>query len=98
MSRGRARRGLSGRSPRTTDPATEGTGGPAPSLPLISNVPGEVARAELVACADYWRRHVRAPVQFAAGLQALHALGCDAFVEIGPGATLIGLGQRNVPG
>jgi acyl transferase domain-containing protein/acyl carrier protein len=70
----------------------------APHLPLISNVTGDVATAGLVACADYWRRHVRAPVRFAAGMQALHGLGCEAFVEIGPGATLIGLGQRNVPG
>jgi acyl transferase domain-containing protein/acyl carrier protein len=70
----------------------------APSIPLISNVTGEVATAELVARPDYWRRHVRAPVQFAAGMQALHTLGCEAFLEIGPGATLIGLGQRNMPG
>ena len=70
----------------------------APSIPLISNVTGEIATAELVACPDYWRRHVRAPVRFAAGMQALHALGCEAFIEIGPGATLIGLGPRNVSG
>ena len=70
----------------------------APRLPLISNVTGEVAPAQLVADADYWRRHVRAPVRFAAGMQALRALGCETFVEIGPGATLIGLGQRCIPG
>ena len=70
----------------------------APRIPLISNVTGEVAPAETIARSDYWRRHVRAPVQFAAGMQALHALGCEAFVEIGPGATLIGLGQHSVRG
>ncbi|HEX7843260.1 MAG TPA: SDR family NAD(P)-dependent oxidoreductase [Kofleriaceae bacterium] len=70
----------------------------APRIPLISNVTGEVAPAEVVARADYWRRHVRAPVRFAAGMRALEALGCEAFVEIGPGATLIGLGQRCLPG
>ncbi|HEX8112639.1 MAG TPA: beta-ketoacyl synthase N-terminal-like domain-containing protein, partial [Kofleriaceae bacterium] len=70
----------------------------APRIPLISNVTGEVAPAEVVARADYWRRHVRAPVRFAAGVRALQALGCEAFVEIGPGATLIGLGQRCLPG
>lgn len=70
----------------------------APRIPLISNVTGEVASAEVIARAEYWRRHVRAPVRFSAGMQALHALGCEAFVEIGPGATLIGLGQRCIPG
>jgi acyl transferase domain-containing protein/acyl carrier protein len=70
----------------------------APRLPLVSNVTGEVAPGEVVARADYWRRHVRAPVRFAAGMQALHALGCEAFVEIGPGASLIGLGQRTIVG
>ena len=70
----------------------------APRIPLISNVTGEVASAELVSRAAYWRQHVRAPVRFAAGMRALHALGCEAFVEIGPGATLIGLAQRSLSG
>ncbi|HET7503188.1 MAG TPA: SDR family NAD(P)-dependent oxidoreductase [Kofleriaceae bacterium] len=70
----------------------------APNIPLISNVTGEVAAGAAIARAEYWRRHVRAPVRFSAGIQALEALGCEAFVEIGPGATLIGLGQRCIPG
>ncbi|HEX2685090.1 MAG TPA: beta-ketoacyl synthase N-terminal-like domain-containing protein, partial [Kofleriaceae bacterium] len=70
----------------------------APRISLVSNVTGEIAPAEVVACAAYWRRHVRAPVRFLAGMRALQALGCEAFIEIGPGATLIGLGQRCLPG
>jgi acyl transferase domain-containing protein/acyl carrier protein len=70
----------------------------APRVSLVSNLTGEVAPAEVVARAAYWRRHVREPVRFSAGMRALQALGCEAFVEIGPGATLIGLGQRCLPG
>jgi len=54
--------------------------------------------AEVVARAEYWRRHVREPVRFSSGMRALQALGCEAFVEIGPGASLVGLGQRCLPG
>jgi acyl transferase domain-containing protein len=66
-------------------------------IPLVSNVTGAVARPELVSRAEYWPMHAREPVRFAAGMQALRALGCEAFVEIGPGATLIALGQRCIP-
>jgi acyl transferase domain-containing protein/acyl carrier protein len=70
----------------------------APRVPMISNVTGEIVPGEVVVRAEYWRRHVRAPVRFSAGMRALQALGCEVFVEIGPGATLIGLGQRCLPG
>ncbi len=44
--------------------------------------------------ADYWCRHVREPVAFDSGMQALARTNCDACVEIGPSPTLIGLGQQ----
>jgi len=47
-----------------------------PRIEIISNVTGAVAGAE-IATADYWVKHVRAPVRFAAGMQALHSRGCD---------------------
>jgi myxalamid-type polyketide synthase MxaB len=59
-------------------------------LPLISNLTGgAIDRLG----PDYWRRHARAPVRFADGIGALLELGCDTFVEIGPGSTLCGLGR-----
>ncbi|TSC24492.1 type I polyketide synthase [Corallococcus sp. Z5C101001] len=67
-----------------------------PTLPLISNVTGGLAGDE-VATADYWCRHVLAPVDFAQGMRTLHAEGCGVFVEIGPKATLLGLGRDCVP-
>src|SRR5207248_657392 len=44
----------------------------------------------------YWRQHAREAVRFAAGVQTLAELGCDAFLEIGPDPILIGLGQRSI--
>ncbi len=68
----------------------------APQLQVISNVTGALAHEELTT-ADYWCRHLREPVQFAQGMATLAQLGIDTFVETGPKATLIGLGQQNLP-
>ncbi|WP_157746977.1 type I polyketide synthase [Micromonospora rifamycinica] len=59
-----------------------------PVLPIVSNVTGRPAEGY---DADYWARHVRQPVRFGAGVEALRDLGADVFVEIGPGRTLTGL-------
>ena len=66
-----------------------------PRLKLISNLTGAVAEAGLVTTAGYWRRQARQPVRFAAGMQALSELGVDLFVEVGPKATLLGLGKQS---
>ena len=64
-----------------------------PRIGIISNVTGKRAGADEIGQAAYWRRHVRATVQFASGMQALAAEGAAVFLEIGPTATLLGLGQ-----
>src|SRR5687767_10879181 len=64
-----------------------------PRIGIISNVTGRRAAPEELGQASYWRRHVRGTVQFAAGMQALAAEGARVFLEIGPSATLLGLGQ-----
>ncbi len=69
----------------------------APTIPLLMNVTGRVATAGDVLGADYWTRHVREAVQFKAGMETLHQRGCGLFVEIGPGATLLGMGRRCLP-
>lgn len=66
-----------------------------PRQSLISNLSGAVARAE-IATADYWVRHVREPVHFAQGMEALFSLKVAVCIEMGPGATLIGMGRRCV--
>jgi len=65
-----------------------------PDRTLISNVTGEVASFELVSTPEYWVRHIGSPVNFAAGMRAIAARGPHVFLEVGPNATLIGLGRR----
>nr|ALD82522.1 polyketide synthase [Nannocystis sp. MB1016] len=64
-----------------------------PRRPLVSCSTGALAGPEL-GTPEYWVRHVREPVRFAAGVRALHAAGARSFVEVGPKPTLLGL----VPG
>jgi acyl transferase domain-containing protein/acyl carrier protein len=75
--------------------AARGVAYRAPSLDLVSNVSGTRAGAE-IATADYWVRHARAPVEFARGMAALRALGCDAYLEIGPKPVLLAMGRSCV--
>ncbi|RJO70845.1 SDR family NAD(P)-dependent oxidoreductase [Nocardia panacis] len=67
-----------------------------PRIPLISNVTGELAGAQ-VCDPEYWVRHAMAPVLFADGLGAAYAAGARAFVEIGPRPVLLGLGRGILP-
>jgi acyl transferase domain-containing protein len=69
-----------------------------PELPLVSNLTGEVVRPGELADGHRWRRHLREPVLFGAGLRALLGRGCTVFVEIGPDAALSGIGMRAEPG
>lgn len=69
-----------------------------PKIPFISNLTGGEAKEE-IARAEYWVEHVLAPVQFAAGVQALACQGIGLLVEVGPTPVLLGLaGQNGVPG
>ncbi len=65
-----------------------------PAIGIASNLTGELAADDLMAAPGYWRRHAREAVRFDGGLRALSAQGCRVFVEIGPRATLTGLGRR----
>ncbi|WNG46517.1 acyltransferase domain-containing protein [Archangium minus] len=69
----------------------------APRVRLISNLTGRAAKGTELSQASYWVEHVQAPVRFADGMRALHEHGCDAFLELGPQATLLGLGKRCLP-
>jgi acyl transferase domain-containing protein len=54
-----------------------------PTLQLISTLTGKLMPMDEAPDANYWRRHLREPVQFYAAMQTLHELGCETFLEIG---------------
>lgn len=69
----------------------------APRMPVAWNLTGGVALAAGAPDAAYWRRHLREPVRFAEGLEALHRDGYRVFLEVGPHPTLVALAQRCLP-
>ncbi|MFG1304617.1 SDR family NAD(P)-dependent oxidoreductase [Xanthobacter autotrophicus] len=69
----------------------------APDVPILSNLTGRLETTAL-ASADYWCRHVLAPVRFLDGISAAAARGISLFVEIGPRPVLCALGRETLDG
>ncbi|HEY3997402.1 MAG TPA: SDR family NAD(P)-dependent oxidoreductase, partial [Candidatus Xenobia bacterium] len=67
-----------------------------PRLRLVSNLSGALAGDE-VATPAYWVRHVRDAVRFADGMRTLASQSVDAFLEVGPQPTLLGMGAACLP-
>ncbi|MBN1489666.1 MAG: SDR family NAD(P)-dependent oxidoreductase [Phycisphaerae bacterium] len=63
---------------------------------LISNVTGKLAADDEIGSAAYWCDHIRRPVRFLDGMRALVDEGTGLFLEVGPGATLLGMGRQCV--
>ncbi|GAB3887047.1 hypothetical protein GCM10029964_052360 [Kibdelosporangium lantanae] len=59
-----------------------------PTIPLVSNRTGRQATGGELRDERYWADHVRDPVRFHDGVRAVHDLGADTFLEIGPDATM----------
>jgi acyl transferase domain-containing protein/acyl carrier protein len=62
------------------------------TIPLISNVSGRLAGAEILTPA-YWASHIRLPVRFAESLKTLLANGARNFLEIGPHPVLTSMAK-----
>lgn len=68
----------------------------SPQREMISNVTGKLATNEITT-PEYWCRHAYQPVRFRDGMETLHQLGTEVFVEIGPKPTLLGMGHQCLP-
>jgi acyl transferase domain-containing protein/SAM-dependent methyltransferase/acyl carrier protein len=64
-----------------------------PNTGFVSNVSGQIADKNLIGRPEYWRRHAREAVQFAAGVQTLIEQGAEVFIEIGPNPVLLGMAR-----
>lgn len=67
-----------------------------PRIPIASNLTGQILDSE-PPNARYWRDHVRHTVRFADGMQQLAEQDLDAVLEVGPTASLLGMGKRCCP-
>jgi acyl transferase domain-containing protein len=67
-----------------------------PTVRFASTLEGRLLDPGEVPDASYWRRHAREPVRFLSTMRELKRAGCNVFLELGPHATLTGLGERCV--
>lgn len=67
----------------------------APQLPYISNVTGTWITTEEAIDPDYWTKHLRQTVHFAAGLQEILTIPQCILLEVGPGRTLSSFAKQH---
>ena len=58
-----------------------------PTIPIVSNVTGQLAGDDFASVA-YWKRHIREAVRFADSIRFAHSAGANRFLEVGPSSGL----------
>ena len=54
-----------------------------PTIPIVSNLTGQLAGDDFASPA-YWKRHIREAVRFADSIRFAHSAGGNRFFEVGP--------------
>ncbi|HWT47462.1 MAG TPA: type I polyketide synthase, partial [Mycobacterium sp.] len=67
-----------------------------PSIPIVSNVTGQLAGDDF-ASAAYWKRHIREAVRFADSIRCAHSAGATRFLEVGPSSGLTASIEESLP-
>ncbi|WP_172382405.1 type I polyketide synthase [Streptomyces sp. MNP-20] len=67
-----------------------------PTLPVVSNLTGELAQAAELKDPEYWVRHIREAVRFHNGLNALSGFGAATLLELGPDSVLTAMAHDTV--
>ncbi|BBY20154.1 type I polyketide synthase [Mycobacterium stomatepiae] len=67
-----------------------------PTIPIVSNVTGQLAGDDYATVA-YWKRHVREAVRFADSVRFAHAAGATRFLEVGPASGLTASIEESLP-
>jgi len=65
----------------------------APAVPVVANVSGR-ALVDAAALRETLQRQLTSPVRWVRSMRTLVEMGCDGFVELGPGRVLSGLMRR----
>ena len=69
----------------------------APRIGLVSSDSGRLLEDDEVRKMGYWRRQIREPAGLISGMEALHARGCELFLEIGAGSVLSEMNRKYFP-
>ncbi|MBI0299655.1 SDR family NAD(P)-dependent oxidoreductase, partial [Streptomyces sp. PRKS01-29] len=65
-----------------------------PTVPVVSDVTGELATPDQLCSPDYWVEHARRTVRFLDGVTTLRARDVTTFLELGPDGVLTAMAQE----